>query len=112
MPDTTFPVTCGAARGELRLTRHGMSFAPRPAHAAQLGLDLDIDHWFLCWSDVAGIERVMSLRGTRIAGPGGDIRVHHDECLRFIALTVEAPLEQFFASADRLAAQHARPLAA
>jgi hypothetical protein len=89
MPQVRFPASDERRRGELRLTDDGMTFIPD-----QRGMTLD--GWHLSWSEIAGIERV--------AGPGGKLRVHYDDCLHFQAVRIHESLRQFFALVDAFVA--------
>lgn len=107
MEQARFPARVGRSDGSLQLTSNGIEFVPEHARDGdQLGFSWDGFH--LDWRDVDDVERVLKPRGARpAAGPGGQIRIHHCDCTRFVTVTVQAELSSFFAAFDaRLA--HAR----
>lgn len=100
MPDTRIPASVGAHRGELRLTPRGLAFVPVTSREGDQ-MCLDLSGWHLDWSDVVGLERVMSRPG--------DVRVHHDAAARFMTVSIHGSLQGFFDAADAQIAAAASP---
>lgn len=104
MPELRVPATAGAFHGELRLTRDGIDFVPVSTREGDQ-LVLGVRGWHVGWEQLAGLERV--------AGSGGDVRIHYDGAARCVAVRVHGSLQELFGCCDEfLAARpHARDVA-